>query len=84
MRRLERLERAAEAEADWRLDPDALPEGVTVEEAERVAHLWARLSADYASDHDVSIEAAFEATRDAVSALLKGETLPEEDDDDDE
>ena len=86
MRRIERLERAAAAEAngDWRLHPDDLPKGVTVAAAERVLRLWAILSADYASEHDVSIPEAFEATRDTVLALLKGDTLPEEDDDDDE
>ena len=83
MRRIERLERAAESA---NLDLQAgLPEGVTVEEAERASWLWARLAADYSVDHGVSIDAAMEATRDATAALLdSGATLEGEFGDDDE
>lgn len=79
MRRIERLERAA-ADIDWRAH---LPEGVTVAEAEAAQQLWARLAADYADSHGVSLSAAMKATADTWRAMLESGTALDDDDEDD-
>ena len=84
MRRLERLERAAEAEVDWR---DHLPEGITVAEAEAAMETWARMAVKYSDENDVSIEAALEVViviwARAVAAS-GGVAVPDDDEDDDD